>query len=213
MAARQVRATATNSFTGRTASRPAVIRLANEAVLEGSIMSFYRATLVALTTVMTVGLTSAAFACCEWPAPVVYGAAGCGGCGAVFAPTAYTVPVPPVAVAVGGCGGCGALAPVAVATWGNGCGGCGGPVVYGAPAIEPTPIAPAPIYVVNQGPEYAGPGIVVPYRVYTPSAAYGPASYPYVPGYAPGPYYRPHIDYRPHWHGYPYPYRPVRTLD
>ena len=43
------------------------------------------------------------------------------------------------------------------------------------------------LYVVNQGP--TGPGIVVPYRTYSPDTAYAPAAdYPYVPGYA-RPYY------------------------
>ena len=77
-------------------------------------------------------------------APVTYAepvfAGGCGGCGAPLA--TYAQP------AVGRGGGCGC----------SGCGGCGGG--YATPAIEPTPIAPSPIYVVNQGPDYTGPGIM-----------------------------------------------------
>jgi hypothetical protein len=87
------------------------------------------------------------------------------------------------------------------------------------------PIAPAPIYVVNQGPEYAGPGIMIPYRTWSPAAAYAPAAgYPYVPGYhhgygyryghrhhGPGPRfaYRERVYAHPHhypvryWHSYP----------
>src|SRR5208282_1197005 len=127
-------------------------------------MSLHRATLVAFTTLLTVGMTSVAFAgCCEWgtPAPFVYAASGCGGCGPTFAPITYAVPVQPAPIIVGGCGGCGAYAPIVYAapvTWGNGCGGCGGAVVYAAPA---------PIYVVNQGPDFSGPGIMVPYKIYT----------------------------------------------
>ena len=93
------------------------------------------------------------------------------------------------------------------------------PVVYAVPALEPTPIAPAPIYVVNQGPEYAGPGLMVPYRTWSPAAAYAPPSaYPYVPGYGYGapPYvhhlYRapaPRIAYREHFYAHPHYYGPM----
>jgi hypothetical protein len=95
-------------------------------------------------------------------------------------------------------------AALACCEWGNpaplayqwsGCGGCGG--VYATPAIEPTPIAPSPIYVVNQGPDYTGPGIMVPYRVYGPGAGYAYYHHRY-PRYA-GPVgpYRPYARY-PH---------------
>jgi hypothetical protein len=187
-------------------------------------MSRHRVMLVTLATLLTAGTTSAALACCEWgsPAPVAYAqpvvSAGCGGC----APLAtYAQPIVPPLVTPGGCG-C------------SGCGGCGG--LYATPAIEPTPIAPSPIYVVNQGPDYTGPGIMVPYRVYSPGAGFAPPpaySYvvgqPYPAGYVPNPYYAgagPVVPYRERayyhgaypryagpigpYHPYPrYPHRPV----
>jgi hypothetical protein len=193
-------------------------------------MSRHRAILVALATLFTAGTTSAALACCEWgnPAPLAYQWSGCGGCGPAVAPVTYAEPV-----FAGGCGGCGApLATYAqpAVGWGggcgcNGCGGCGGG--YATPAIEPTPIAPSPIYVVNQGPDYTGPGIMVPYRVYGPGAGYAPPpaySYvtgePYPAGYGMNPYYAgagPVVPYRErayYHHRYPRyagpvgPYRP-----
>ena len=163
-------------------------------------MSVHRVILVALATLLTSGLSSAAFAgCCGWgtPAPVVYATSGCGGCGASVA---YVQPVMP--------------APAPVATWGTGC-GCGQSVVYAeAPVVEPQ-IAAAPIYVVDQGPEYSGPGIMIPYRTWSPAV---PAAidYPYVSGgygygyggsyhhglryaYGPRSYGHPH-----HWWHYPH---------
>jgi hypothetical protein len=170
-------------------------------------MSRHRAILVALATLFTAGTTSAALACCEWgnPAPLAYQWSGCGGCGPAVAPVTYAEPV-----FAGGC---------------SGCGGCGGG--YATPPIEPTPIAPSPIYVVNQGPDYTGPGIMVPYRVYGPGAGYAPPpaySYvtgePYPAGYGMNPYYAgagPVVPYRErayYHHRYPRyagpvgPYRP-----
>jgi hypothetical protein len=105
------------------------------------------------------------------------------------------------------------------------CGGCSTPAaafVYAQPVapviyylqpvpapvqvLEVTPVAPSPIYVVNQGPAYTGPGIMVPYRSWSPAPSYGPTSaYPYVPGYgAAGPRVvyryvrRPYYSRRPH---------------
>ena len=55
----------------------------------------------------------------------------------------------------------------------NGFGGCncGRSVAY----------VPSPPYVVDQGPDYSGPGMFVPYGTYAPGAAYAPAiNYPYV---------------------------------
>ena len=41
----------------------------------------------------------------------------------------------------------------------------------------------SPLYVVNQGPVYSGPGLMQPYATYSPDTAYAPAAdYPYVPG-------------------------------
>lgn len=168
-------------------------------------------------------------------APVGYG--GCGGCGAptaaaVFAaPVAPAVPAPIVVSAVvssgfggpccswngcgncgssgwsGGCGNCG-WHGWGLAGWGGcgncggcgscgGCGGCGAAVVYAQPSL----------YVVNQGPVYAGPGLMTPYQYYSPETAYvGATDYPYVPGSGYGygygavpqyaPYYR-HAYFRP----------------
>jgi hypothetical protein len=203
-------------------------------------MSFHRTILVALATLFTIGMTSFASAgCCGWgySAPVAYGSyGGCGGCGTPTAAVVFAQPVAPAPIVIsnpvapfggsccgfsgcgdcggwgsgcgncggggwgGGCGNCGTVA------WGGGCGGCGLSTAYAAPAL----------YVVNQGPYYAGPGLTVPYSTYSPDTAYAPAvNYPYVPGYgapgygapgygAPGygggyyrrPYYRPRYAYR-----------------
>jgi hypothetical protein len=164
-------------------------------------MSFQRSILVAIATLITVGMTQVAFA-----------QNGCGGCGtAVYAPVTYATPVEPQPIAVG-CGNCGApvtcCAPsvaayaAPVAQWGGGCGGCGAPVGYGGygggygggysgcgncgvPAVYTTP---APLYVVNQGPAFEGPGLMVPYHSYAPPAEYAPppAYPPYGGGYGGG---------------------------
>ena len=168
-------------------------------------MSLHRATLVVLATLFTAGTSSMAFAgCCGWgvSAPLAYNS-GCGGCGAAYAPVAYVAPV------VSPC--CAVAAPVVYAQpvapallAYSGC-GCGRSVVYTSPLVEPTPIAPSPIYVVNQGPAFSGPGISVPYHTYSPAPAYTPP-YPYVPGYGPHPYY-PRLAYaRPYMHPYMHPY-------
>ena len=104
------------------------------------------------------------------------------------------------------------------------------PMVYGhayeAPMVYPAPVqyspgcgcaAHAPMYVVNQGPEYSGPGLTVPYGTYSPGTNLaGPAQYPYVagPGYGygpryPRPYYHSRFTYQGHgWN--PYRYAPHR---
>jgi len=42
--------------------------------------------------------------------------------------------------------------------------------------------APPPFYVVNQGPEYSGPGLTVPFVTYSPAMGLSsPRKYPYVP--------------------------------
>ena len=109
-----------------------------------------------------------------------------------------------------------AAAPIAVDHWdANGCGGCAsscdswhpcGPSVgyYTNPSFTP-----APAYVVNQGPDYSGPGLMLPNGgVYSPLAGIAdPAAYPYVPGlgyrvgpgYAYGPRY---AAYHHHYHRY-----------
>jgi hypothetical protein len=178
-------------------------------------MSLHRVTLVALATLFTAGMTSVAFAgCCEWgtPAPVFYASNGCGGCGApapmTYAEPVYAEPAPQ---------------PLPVATWGTGC-GCGRSVVYMTPAVEEAPIAPAPIYVADQGPYYSGPGVTIRYRTYSPVVA-AAVDYPYVSGrygygrsaygrpyYAHGPRYAyrergygyGHPHYMRHWRSYPH---------
>jgi hypothetical protein len=113
------------------------------------------------------------------------------------------------------CCGWGTPAPVAYVSYG--CGGCGQSLAYAAaPLMEPQ-IAPAPIYVANQGPEYAGPGIMIPYRTWAPGI---PAAidYPYVSGgygygygyghpYHHGPRYAYGAHYgHPHAHWWRYPH-------
>ncbi|HEY5067619.1 MAG TPA: hypothetical protein VIJ04_22685 [Xanthobacteraceae bacterium] len=150
-------------------------------------MSHHRVVLAVLATLFTAGISSAASAnCCGWGAaapvayaPVTYASAGCGGCGTPTAAVVYAQPVAP--------------APVVYGAW-SGCGHCGGGLFTYAPAVEAIAIAPAPLYVVNQGPDYTGPGIMVPYHTWTPSASYVvPGSYPYGYGY----------------HRYGYAHRPV----
>jgi len=180
---------------------------------------------------------------------------GCGGCGAPSAAAVYAMPVAPAPIAVNTC--CGS-AWGGTSYWGNGggcCGGwssnwsagccgsvswsvgtgcCGGWGGYGIGYGGGwTPgrcnnCGVSPIYVVNQGPVYAGPGLMQPYATYSPDAAYAPAAdYPYVPGpygYGPAPvrppyyghlYYHPHYSYRapmyghPHYMGPPRYHRPV----
>lgn len=210
-------------------------------------MSFHRIIIAALAAWFVTGTASVASAdCggCGWGSPAffayqpapLYVFGGCGGCGQLavtyapvpYAPPAFAPAQPPLAPApiaadhwdTGGWGG-----------WGGcGCGrcGCGRSVVYAAPAL-------APIYVVNQGPEYTGPGVVVPYGTYAPQADLAaPGDYPYVShrGYGYGvrrpyghPYYHgagPHFAYgergyvhphhygpAPYWHRHPYLHRPL----
>jgi hypothetical protein len=181
-------------------------------------MSFFRFILVAVVTFLAVGATSASAADWPLPAPVGYAQAGCGGCNVGYAPIVYATPVTPAPIVVGtGCGGCGGYAPTpAYSNWG--CGGCGAPVAYsgccgvtgpvafgcgncGIPAVY-TP--PAPIYVVNQGPEYVGPGVTVPFHTYAPPAQYAPPpAYPpyYSHRYYPRVAYGAHAYYHPHLYG------------
>jgi hypothetical protein len=113
---------------------------------------------------------------------------GCGTCGATaYAPIVYATPIAPAPISVGyGCGTCGTptaavtFVPPVAPTPTYGCGGCGSPAVY---------TQPAPLYVVNQGPDFTGPGVTVPYETYAPPAQYAPP--PYYPSY-----YRPHSYYR-----------------
>jgi hypothetical protein len=188
-------------------------------------MSFHRTILVAFTAVFATALTSSAFAGCGgcgfgYAAPIVYApppvyTQGCGGCG-----VAVTY-AQPVIYMQSGCGGCGSAvavtyaqpvvaavpvmpSPIAVDHWdmggfgGCGCGSCGGcanSLAYAQPAA-------APMYVVNQGPEYSGPGLMVPYGTYSPATNLAaPAAYPYIGarGYGYGAGYRGY-----HHYGHPY---------
>jgi hypothetical protein len=163
--------------------------------------------------------------------------AQCGGCGFAAAPPAYAlasaaIPAPlpaPVAVApapiavdhwdTGGCGtlsGCGPFGGPAYGGCGLGrCGGCGfggcggyrGLGFGGCNCGGLAAYAPSPLYVVNQGPEYSGPGLMVPYQTWSPAAALAPAiNYPYV---APRYRYRVRYAYRPHIYVHPRYFRAV----
>jgi hypothetical protein len=46
------------------------------------------------------------------------------------------------------------------------------------PYVSPSALAPAPIYVVRQGPHYSGPGVMVSYQTWTPSGQVD--AYPYI---------------------------------
>jgi hypothetical protein len=207
-------------------------------------MSLHRAILVASATLVVSFVSSAAFAgCggCGFGAPAVYAPAPVYAQPApVYAQPApiYAAPVPlPVAVApapigvdhwdtggcgtLGGCGGgCGAFGgPLC----GGGCGlgGCGGFNSFigfnGCNCGRSVAYVPAPLYVVNQGPEYSGPGMMIPYRTYSPAAAFAPAiNYPYIahrygyrrPAYYPHGVYRgPRFAYRAHVYVHPGYYR------
>ena len=155
-------------------------------------MSLYRVGLFGLAAVFTVGMTSLASAG-GWGWGGGWGT-GCGTCAAPSAAVVYAQPVAPPPP------------PVVTVGWTTGC-GCGHQsLVYAAPPIEPTPIAPAPIYVVNQGPTYEGPGITVPYHTWAPVSDYGPVTYRHHFGYGHrwGYGYRPHLAYHRPFIGYPH---------
>lgn len=142
-------------------------------------MSLHRVLVAVVATLFTAGISSAASAgCCGWGAsapvayaPVTYAYAGCGHCGTPSAAVVYAQPVLP------------APAPVVYSGW-SGCGHCGGGLFSYAPAVEAIAVAPAPIYIVNQGPDYTGPGIMTPFHTWRPSASYVvPGTYPYAYGY------------------------------
>jgi len=160
-------------------------------------MSFKRITFVAFATFFSVASASLALACCEardslgYPAFVPVGPVGpvgfanCFGC---VAPALNGTAIAPAPIAVSG----------VVSPFGGPCCGWYGCCFWGAGwngwsawsggvAVPFGP--PSALYVVNQGPTYSGPGIVVPYKTCSPDTAYAPAAdYPYIPGYA-RPYY------------------------
>jgi hypothetical protein len=177
-------------------------------------MSFIRVALVVCATLFATMLSSAAFAgCCG----------GCGGCGGGYvvtyappppvvfvpAPVEYAQPiVVPSPVALQPI----APAPIAVDRWDtNGFGGCGcnrgfftGGSFFGGPG-------PAPVYLVNQGPQYSGPGIMLPYTTYSPyEGMAAPGAYPYIGRYRYGMPYGmyPRYAHRVH-HYYWHKRRPV----
>jgi hypothetical protein len=162
-------------------------------------MSLHRVLLAGLAAAFTVGMTSMASAG-GWGWGSGWGGwgggwGGCGTCGSpsaavVFAQPVAPLPPPPPPAGVGWTTGCGCHSVVFAPPFG--------------PALEPTPIAPAPIYVVNQGPEYSGPGIMVPYHTWRPTPGYGPAfGYPHRPHFGYGYHYR----YGVGFHGWRYPAR------
>ncbi len=124
---------------------------------------------------------------------------GCGGCGG------------------GGCGGFGGFGGFGGngGFGGFGGGGCGGGGCGGCGGCSSTfgyhPVAPAPLYVVNQGPEYSGPGLTVPFGTYSPATNVAtPGAYPYVAGRGygygpryPRPYYGSRYTYTGHYWGNP----------
>jgi hypothetical protein len=112
----------------------------------------------------------------------------------------------------GGCGGfgggCGGGCLGGGGCFGGGCGGCGGC----SSTFGHHPVAPAPLYVVNQGPEYSGPGLMVPFGTYSPATNLAaPGAYPYVvgSGYGYGPRY-PRPYYRSRYTYQRYNYNPYR---
>jgi hypothetical protein len=180
-------------------------------------MSLHRTIVVALATFITLGMTSFASAgCCGWGGygayggeygwgtaygpPVVTAAAYSQPYGYWGSPTAaivYAQPVAPAPIVVGGWGG----------GWGAGCACNRGLFTAG----------PSPLYVVNQGPYFSGPGLTVPYGTYAPQEAYAPANnYPYVGGgygyrrpyyarpYYGHPYYGAHVGYHRPMYAHPH---------
>jgi hypothetical protein len=77
----------------------------------------------------------------------------------------------------GACGGFGRCG------WFNGPGACGGPApcgVCGRPPVAYRP-APSPIYIVDQGPKYSGPGFMIPFKTYSPTTDLAaPREFPYI---------------------------------
>jgi hypothetical protein len=174
-------------------------------------MSFVRVVLVACGALLATAFSSAAFAgCCG----------GCGGCGGSYI-VGYTyapvMPVPPPVVYAP------MPAPIAIAPapiavdhwdtggwgnswgngWGNSWGGCGCCCNRGLFANGGF-VTPGPVYIVNQGPQYSGPGLMVPSLGYAPGEGVAaPGAYPYIGRYRQRAYY----GYRPHaYYGY-HPYR------
>ena len=173
-------------------------------------MSFHRSVFVALATVFTVGMAPAAFAqCCGYqaPAPVYYApASGCGGCGHAYAAPAYARRLRLMRrnclrsdrlCNADGAGADRCRLRLRRLRHADCCGHvhlqvAPTPDRVAAAAAADSPAvynAPAPIYVVNQGPDFSGPGVMVPYGTYAPPAQYAAAS-------VLSAVYRPHAYYR-----------------
>ena len=116
-------------------------------------MSFHRTIIVAVAAVFTVAMTSLASACCVLVAS---------------SNSPNPVPLGPAPIYVGPWSGGWSLTPWSfgaslVGSSGCGCCGCGA--------------APSPFYVVDQGPDFTGPGVMRPFATYTPAIGF-----PYVSG-------------------------------
>jgi hypothetical protein len=121
-------------------------------------MPFHRTTIVVLATAFTLAMTSVASACCASVAS-----------GGTNSPN--PVPIAPAPIYVGPWSGGWSLTPWSFGVgWGgwSGWGGCG---CCGCGA------AASPLYVVDRGPDYTGPGVMVPFLTYTPTIRF-----PHVPG-------------------------------
>jgi hypothetical protein len=188
-------------------------------------MTLHRIGLAACAALFVTAVTSAASAQCG----------GCGGFAATYAPVvsyapplayaapplAYAPPAVPLPLAIttpapigvqgwdtGGWGGWGGWG----GSWGGGCGcggcGCGGRgfFAYG--------VAPTPLYVVNQGPQFSGPGMMIPFSPYAPAAGLAaPGAYPYIgrPAYYPYGYGMRRYAYRAHHYWHYRAHRPLRA--
>jgi len=119
-------------------------------------MPFHHTAIVILTAVFTVAMTALASACCA-----------VGASGGTNSPN--PIPIAPAPIYVGPWSGGWSLTPwsfgIGSRSWSapGGCGGCAA--------------APSPLYVVDRGPDYTGPGVMVPFLTYTPTIAF-----PYVSG-------------------------------
>jgi hypothetical protein len=168
-------------------------------------MSLSRAFAVALTLFVCPSLTAVSFAAdlsaMGPPVRQVFPPAPCGGpCAPAPAiPYRPLLPVGAIAVApdpiavdhwdTNGFGDCrgpgdyfGACGGFGRCGWFSGPGPCGAPVHCGVcgPRAGYRP-APSPIYIVNQGPEYTGPGFFIPFKTYSPTTGLAaPRQFPYI---------------------------------
>jgi len=123
-------------------------------------MPFHRTTVVVLAAAFTLAMISVTSACC--------GVVASGGTN-----SPNPVPIAPAPIYVGPWSGGWSLTP-----WSFGA-GWGGSSAWGACGCCGCRAAPSPLYVVDQGPDYTGPGVMVPFLTYTPTIRF-----PYVPSAA-----------------------------